>query len=331
MKMISGKRFFTAASCLAVMMLLAPDTRADGPSAADIETARTLYQEGKQLLEAGDHEAAVKKFLAANALASTPITGLYLARAYEKVGKLVEARETALSIGRLAIDPSETERSAQARQEAAELARQWEPRIPSLTVQLKEHSQDVAAIVTIDGQQIPQVAIGQVRKVNPGPHVVTVSAPGRDEAKYELTLGEGESRVIEIAIPEEPAAESPTSAAATKPMPAKSSRPKTMMITGFTMAGVGLTLGALAGLQAMKKESELRDQCPNHQCPPEVHKQLEEATEVGTLATVSVGVAVVGATVAIIGFVQGRKTQPQKAQVVSPWVGVGSAGLQGAF
>src|SRR5580658_3205648 len=127
---------------------------AQQPSAVDVAQARDLFNQGLRLREKGDANGAVEKLKAAHALANTPITGLELGKTYELVGKLVEAREVLLSIGRLPVQPSETARSTAARIEAARLAEDLRPRIPTLTVKITGAPAS-AVTVSIDDAPIP--------------------------------------------------------------------------------------------------------------------------------------------------------------------------------
>src|SRR5690242_13340717 len=89
------------------------------PTAADLESARDLFKEGQALRAKGDLEGALTKFKAADALAGTPITGVELGKTLLQMGKLVEAREGFLSVGRIPTKPNESPQTKKARAEAA--------------------------------------------------------------------------------------------------------------------------------------------------------------------------------------------------------------------
>src|SRR5258708_1177786 len=133
-KRLSVLAFF-AAGCAAACPAYAQQHNA---SAQELETARTLYKEGKELRAKGDLPGALEKFQAAHALGNTPVTGIELARTYALVGQIVEARETCLYIARMPVAPDETEKSAEARADAAKLAEELRPRIPTLLVRVDE-------------------------------------------------------------------------------------------------------------------------------------------------------------------------------------------------
>ncbi len=339
----NGAKWMRAVTLSLVWLAVATEASAQGaaqPSAADMETARALYQQGRQLRDQGNVAAAMDKFKAAHALAGTPVTGIHLAQAQADLGLLVEARETCLSILRMQVKPDETERSAEARRDAAKLAETLEPRIPSLVVRVDGVSEGVALTVTIDGQAMPDASIGMVRKVNPGRHEVRAAASGYLEAKEHLSLTEGESRELALTLrPVPPGAARPPEAIP----PAGSTAPRTLpraegkdgmspfAVAGFVVAGSGAAVGTLSGLLAMQQASELEDKCTGTQCPPDAHGDLDNGRMFGTVSTVAFGVAAVGLTVGIVALLAQDDQPESKPPPVSPWVGLGSAGVGGVF
>jgi hypothetical protein len=165
------------------------------PTAADLETARALYKEGKELRAAGHLREALEKLRAAHTLGRTPITGVELARTYVMLGELVEARDVALDVARIPLASDETERSADARRDAAALADDLRARIPSIEV----HADEGAAII-VDGERVPDAARGEPRRVNPGTHTVVERAADGREAQATVTVGERESRVVTLSF-----------------------------------------------------------------------------------------------------------------------------------
>ncbi len=195
-----------AAFTLAVAAcLIAPAARAQ--TAEDLETARALFKEGRELRAAGDLHGALTKLKAAHAVGRTPITGLELARTHVLAGELVEAREVALDVARIRVAPDETERSAAARVEAAQLAQELRDRIPDVTVHVTGAPAGLVPEVVIDGRALPPDLVGEPFKIDPGDHVVAVIARAGATSKATVTVGERESRQVSLAYP--PAAPPP--------------------------------------------------------------------------------------------------------------------------
>jgi hypothetical protein len=169
------------------------------PSSIDAAQARELLRDGLQLRDRGEIDSAIEKLKAACALARTPVTAFELGRTYAAGGKLVEARETFLSISRIAPVPEETARSKTARTESARLAEELRPRIPSLTVRVTGVPADTVA-VTVDGAAVPMQALAAPRFLDPGLHDVFARSTSGGTAETRVDLKEGEARDVELKI-----------------------------------------------------------------------------------------------------------------------------------
>jgi hypothetical protein len=177
----------------------APPALAQTGSAGDIAQARELLNQGLELRRKGDDAGALGKFKAAHALARTPITGIELGRQYVTLGRLVEARETFLSIARIPERTEETSRSKAARAEGALSADQIRARIPSLTVKINGVPSDSVA-VTIDGAAVPTEALAAPRLVDPGSHTVSARSTTGGAAETTVEVKEGENREVELRL-----------------------------------------------------------------------------------------------------------------------------------
>jgi tetratricopeptide (TPR) repeat protein len=87
-----------------------------------VAQARELFVRASELRDEGDARGALEKFKAAHALAVNPVTTFELARTYEALGMLDEARSAYESIAGLPVLPDETERATAARRDAAKAA-----------------------------------------------------------------------------------------------------------------------------------------------------------------------------------------------------------------
>ncbi len=301
-------------------------------SAADLESARELYKQGKELRAAGDLKGALEKFKQGHALGQTPVTGLELGRAHMDLAQLLEAREVFLSIARLPVQPDEGEKSAGARTEAAQLAEQLRPRIPTLTVKVLGAPAGSPPVVTVDGATIPAAAVGAPRKLNPGSHEVTAKAAGGPEEHATIELKEGESKELPLTL------KAPV-AGAGDPLPAKPeekgpTKTNALVYVGFGVGAVGVVAGSVTGILALGKASKVDTAC--HQttnCPASAKSDVTSGRTLGTISTISFIVGGVGALVGVYGLLTPVKTAapPQTGLVVRPEVGLGWAGLNGSF
>jgi serine/threonine-protein kinase len=230
---------------------------AQEPSAGDVAQGRELYNQGMDLREKGDAQAALEKIRAADGLIHSPITAIELGRTYQQVGKLVEARETFLSIQRIPVGRQETRRSTAARTEGAKLADEVRQRIPSLTVRVTGVPPETVAI-TIDGASVPNDALVAPRLLNPGSHTVVATSTTGGRAETAVDLKEGETRDVElkIAFTGESPARSPASA---PPLPAGGifgEQPPAIANPGRTQRILGLVIGGV-GVVGMGVSSAL--------------------------------------------------------------------------
>ena len=106
-------------------------------TAADLESARQLYNQGIELRDKGDTKGALEKFRAAHALGNTPLTGIELCKTHAVLKQPVEAREVCLGVARIPPLAQETARSQEARSEAARIAEEQRPKIGALRLDIK--------------------------------------------------------------------------------------------------------------------------------------------------------------------------------------------------
>ncbi len=318
------------------------------PTAQELETARTLYKEGKELRAVGDLNGALEKLRAAHALGNTPVTGIELARTYVMVGKLVEAREVALQVARLGVASDETVKSAEARVEAAKLAEELRPRIPTLSVRIQGMVPNEVPHLVVDGVAVPDAALGEPLAVDPGKHEVVLhvgEGAAAREAKAEAETVEGKPAEVTIQAPPGPQ----------PPPPAPelerdlSYRTPALAQAAFTVTVLGAVWSLIAGGVAGGFAAGLPGNCNlHHQCiqgsPGGGQYQL--AHQWATITDVSwavTGLALAGGVADILVVQAQHRAEREKENGTAPpqsaragvnvWatLGLGSAGLHGEF
>lgn len=298
---------------LALALLLVASPAMAAPTASEKETARVLFKEGKDARAAGDHEAALQKFKAAHALAATPITALELAREYALARRLVEGRELALSVARIPVGASESERATQARSDAAALAEELKGRIASLVVRPSLAD----ARVTVDGIALAPDATGAAQRLDPGKHVVAAHVDGGPETRMEVELAEGQTRELAIAVTAAPARPAPAQEPASPPR----SQTNPLAWVGVGIGAVGLATGAVTGFAALSKSNT--DACVGTRCTPPGIDDIETGRTLAAVSTVAFVVAAVGTGLAIYGFM--KPVRPRTGMWMTP------AGVAGSF
>jgi len=212
--------------------------------------------------------------------------------------------------------------------------------------------------VTIDGDTVPAAALGLKRPVDPGQHVVKASAEGYAPAEATFTVAEAGNAEAKLTL--EKAAGGAVAAPVVGPGPAagpagsepppgadtggkSGSGQRTAALVAFGVGGVGLVVGAITGLVAMGKASDLDSACPGGTCPSDKQSDVDSYKTMGTLSTVGFIVAGVGgAAGAILWFTAPKEgsasaggsryaTVPASRVSVTPYVGLGAAGVTGRF
>ena len=325
---------------------------AAAPTAADMETARTLFTEGKALREKGDLPAALERFRAAHALGRTPITAVELGRTLVQMGRLTEGREVLLEVTHIAADPNESPARLAARRDALELVDSLRTRIPSLVITFTDlPSGAPAPSVVIDGAPVPPAAITLPRKVDPGPHeVIATFARGRQRTvKVDAKEGATVPVVFTVGADAQPLAP-PVAAvvapppkvgadAAPPPAPAAHGSVPALTWVGLSVAGAGVVAGAITGGVVLSKASTIKnDDAAAGGCKDTPHTctSVSSAKTLSTVSDVSFALAGAGAILAAVTFFTRDRSTPASAKVapaphVEPWIGVGAAGLKGAF
>jgi hypothetical protein len=135
--------------------------------------ARVAATEGVKAINEKRWADAADLFSRAESLVHSPVHLLYLARAQEKLGHLVKARENYNKILRekYSTDAPDAFRQAQssAQQESAGL----DARLAAITVKLDGEKGPVT--VTMDGEKVPPALIGLPLPVDPGSHTFEAS------------------------------------------------------------------------------------------------------------------------------------------------------------
>jgi hypothetical protein len=319
--------------CLIGALTAAP---AYAETEADRATARELAQEGQAAFDKGEYAVAADRFARADALVHAPTLLLALGRAQAKLGRLVQAYESYSRIVREGVPDGASKVFKKAVEEAKREVEPIKARLAWATIQVQGPSAS-SAKVTVDADQVPAAALGVRRAVNPGDHVLRAEAEGFAPAEKPFHVSEGETVTLELAL--EPSKEAPASTGAGAPPPAPSapvtkaappadsesgSGRRTFAFVALGVGAAGLTVGAITGVLAMRKHSDLEDACPDGRCPPGEQNDLDAYRTLGTVSTVGFVVAGVGAAAGLTLLLTAPKREPETASVE---LGFGVAGV----
>jgi hypothetical protein len=309
-------------------------TKAGGNRAA----AEALFNQGRNLMNAGKFSEACPKFEASQQLDPGLGTMLNLAECYEKTGRTASAwaeyRE-AIPLARAA--------GSKARQDlATERAKALEERLSTLTIRAMASDDDSAHLeIRRDGVPVQRAELGSPIPVDPGEHVVEAAAPGKQPWSAKVQVG-ADAAKVQVDIPkleshddgQAPPVASPSTAntvnepPADKPASSWSGQHTAAVITaGAGVVGIGI--GAFFGLQASSKWSDAKDACTNYPkgCDTHATDLAKNAKENATISNVGfIAGGALLATGAVLFF-----TAPGKKENVAFGFGPGSAFVKGSF
>ncbi len=337
------------ARLLAWLALLAPlvplPARAQSPAAPpgeeQVEAARALYREARELHKQGRVREALAKALDAYHTAATPVTALETGGLLVEAGRLVEARDILRAVPLMPVSPRESDKGREARQQAASLGAQLDMRIPKIA--FAERPSGVEVI--LDGRAVASTDPTAWQGVDPGAHALLVRVDDRPCTTVSLSLSEGEERTIDLhdaatACRPAPPPPSPPVPPATSPRPparapaSRSRRPPSRHASpgrwiGLAVAGggvVALGVGGVLALGAKSSYDSVAGECPPRGCNQEgfdVRNSARSRADVATVFVVVGAVAVAGG--GLLGWLWPRQGQAQAV------IGPGSVGVVGAF
>ncbi len=355
----SRKTGLVALACLAALTTGAPGALAQADS--DRATARGLGQEGQRALDARDYKTAEDDYRRADSLVHAPTLLLGLARALAGRGKFVEAQETYRRILREGAAPGAPEAFTRAIEDAKKEVDSVSPHIGGMTIKVtaKDGAAPPDVKVILDDAPVSAASLGIKRFVDPGAHVIKVSAAGFKSVELKVTVPDGGSIDAPVSMEKDTAgaalpapapvrgpapAPSPTPAPTPAPAPGSVPAPEPASPGGhsilpwvaFGVGGAGLGLGVITGVLAMGKHGDLASKCAGGSCPPSQYDNLDSYHTMSMLSTVGFVVAGVGAAAGVTLLLLQPKgdAAPPAATAglrVTPFLGPGSMGAVGTF
>jgi hypothetical protein len=330
------KRAFRLLLVAAVLGIASPSS---AQTAAEKETARSLFEKGKKERDKGDWAGALESFKGADAIMRVPTTKLAVARAYAALGKLTEAREAALQVALIPVAQKEPQPFTDARASAKKLGDELADKIPQIQITLVGAPSTDETKVTVDGERVPKEALAAPWKVNPGRHVLVAALRG-GEVKQEAVLAEKQTKSVSLDVTDLANRRAPSD----KVLPAYTEKPITeppaeekpgkrsvLVWIGLGVTVVGVGVGATTGILSMGKKSDLDSQCRDGKCPPDAHGTLDSANTLATISTIGFIGAGVGLALTGVGFALGRGAPKRGTVTVRPALGLGGGGFVGAF
>lgn len=330
--------------------------------------ARSLATEGVAAFNEGRWKDAVDLFGRAEALVHAPPHLLFLARASEKLGHLVKAREAYLKIIKETLPPNAPQAFRDAQTSANQELKAIEPRIGSLSIKVQGAEQAKDVEVLVDGVVLPSVLVGVARPVDPGEHRVEAVATGFRAAPQAVRLTDGERKsvvltlvadptAVPVTAPAEPAASAgsatpapPLATAQPAPAPAPPARAEGTnglrigSYIAFGVGALGLGAGTLFLLDSRSKRAdadaafercEASGDCRENDAAARRTADLDDQARSAMVLSIvgfGVGAAAVAAGAGLFLASSGDSDEkPPSAVTVRPFFGLRGAGLKGTF
>ncbi|HWZ88565.1 MAG TPA: hypothetical protein VNW92_06940 [Polyangiaceae bacterium] len=298
----------------------------------DPAAAQALFDQARALTRQGRYTEACPKLLESNRLDPGIGTQFHLAECYEQSGQIATAWATFLDVASQARAASQFDREKAATKRATQL----EPRLPKLTITVPEPSQLSGLEIRRDGIVVGQTQWGSPVPVDPGPHELSISAPGRRPLNQTLKAEEGKPLAFDVPELEttgesaEPPAAEPAPAPEAQPVthkhhhhpvPAPTPEPPPTPSSGvdawpLVLAGagvVGLAVGTGFALKASSDNTKSKEDCdtPNtNVCGATGVSLRNDAIAAGNVATV--GLVGGAALLAVGGLVWDMEYQAHK-------------------
>jgi hypothetical protein len=330
-----GARPLVPLGALAFVLLVVPPARAETPSE---HQALELFDEGQALMAQRRYAEACDKFAESDRAASSGAAVANLADCLEKRGLLATAwRRFKEARGRaLAANKREVVKFLDARIAALD------PRVARLTLTLAPG--DVDAHVSVDGIEVPP-GEREGLPLEPGSHVVEITAPPKTPYKNTVVIAGGASRTSLVLAPlvapapvapqpaSEPAPGAAPPAKPEAPAPSAWGTQRTLALVaggaGVVAAGVGAYF-VLAGKS--QNDQALAAGCAGGSCPTQGGVDASgRAAADGNVATVAFAASVVMAAGAVVLWLTAPSSAPRDAVTgrarVVPVGGPGVAGI----
>jgi hypothetical protein len=325
-------------------------------SDADRSTARALGGDGQQALDSKDYKTAEDRFRRADSLVHVPTLMIGLARALTGLGRYVEAQETYTRIIREGVAPGAPEAFKRALADAKREVDGVGPKIGGVTITVRAASGlDVPnAKVALDGAPVNTASLGVRRSIDPGSHVLRVSAEGFKPAELHFEVVAGGSLDEPVTLEGDrsapPLDNGPSAAPTTEPpgLSPGAEQPAVASAGGsggggalpwvaFGVGGAGLAVGAITGVMAMGKHSDLANSahCSGTTCDPSEQANLDTFHTLATISTIGFIVGGVGVAAGALLLVARPRTESlARAQAglrITPVIGPASIGAVGQF
>lgn len=205
----------------------------------DRQQARDYVYQGDQWFSQGRFGEALDAYRSADEIMGVPTTRIEVAKTLSVLGRLSDARATAVDVEKMPVKANEPLPFAEARVRAGVMVRDLDRRIPSVTLQLSQAVK--SRTILVDGEKVPEELAFSPIAMDPGRHTITIRAPGYVEVNKSVELQEGGRATLEVTLEPKNASASP------------------FAISAFVVSGLFLTTAIVTGAVAAAQGDTLED------------------------------------------------------------------------
>jgi hypothetical protein len=299
-----------------------------------MSAARALGQDGVKLADAGNCSEAIEKLARAEKIFHAPTTLGRLGECQVQIGKLVEGTENLNRLSRETLGPTAPQAFKDAQEHARKVLAEAKPRIAKLKIAVAAPT-GVTFVVKLDGEIVPTANLNTNRPTDPGEHIVEATAQGYKNASAKVRLTDGGLDSVALTLEVDPnapkvvAVEAPITAPPPAAAPARSRVPA---YVALGVGAVGLGVGAVTGIIALGKKSDLDGACKNKVCPSSAQQDtIDSGKTFGTVSTIGFAVGIVGVGVGTVLLLTGGSSSASTAASNPLRVKIGSARVEPAF
>lgn len=278
-----------AAILLGTALFLGSGPALAEPSADDRALARTLFEDGRALLKAGNYKDAVPKLEESQRLDPGMGTLFNLADCYEKVGRFASAWAAFAEVADLAKRLGQTDRETIARERVQVLA----PKVPKLKLHMNPPLPPGLELKW-DEKPLSIQLLDTDMPVDGGEHKLRASAPGKVASESKVTIPGVGTTSFEIPAladaPPEPPSGGPAVDPVGKPPEQGSDTNGWQKPTSYVVGGlgiIGLGVGSVFGLTASSQWSDAESACPQNRCSADGYGKWEDARSSATISTIA--------------------------------------------
>lgn len=291
--MLLACRGYLRAACLGLVLVTWGERAGGAPDTNRLTIARELFDQGRELMARSEPEKACGKFQESYRLDPGGGTLLNLALCNELTGRTATAWTHFRDALRWARKDRRSDRIAFAEQHIAAL----QPRLSRLRVVVPQSVRVPGLRIVRDGIMLGQSAWGEALAVDPGTHLIQISAPGKQPYSEQIHVSaEGDLRTVQVRrlsdFPRRPVRRL-----------VHESEPTPMGIqraSGLALGGLGLAVtvvGAFFGIRAIERDRRADELCGDSaRCKVEGIRKSREAAKDAVVSTVCVsgGAALAG-------------------------------------